>query len=67
MNDGAAIPVKKAAQRYLFALVGTALCGVGFWWALGDRDRQFLHDRLAGTRLIKDEGGRMKAEGSVTA
>lgn len=63
MNDGAAIPVKKAAQRYLFALVGTALCGAGFWWALGDRDRQFLHDRLAGTRLIKDEGGRMKAEG----
>ena len=27
-------------------------CGVGILWAIFDRDRQFLHDRLAGTRLI---------------
>jgi uncharacterized RDD family membrane protein YckC len=26
--------------------------GVCFLWALIDRDRQFLHDRLAGTRLV---------------
>jgi uncharacterized RDD family membrane protein YckC len=26
--------------------------GIGILWALVDRDRQFLHDRLAGTRLI---------------
>ena len=25
---------------------------LNFLWALGDRDRQFLHDRLAGTRLV---------------
>jgi len=25
--------------------------GVSVFWALFDRDRQFLHDRLAGTRL----------------
>jgi uncharacterized RDD family membrane protein YckC len=25
---------------------------VGLLWALVDRDRQFLHDRLAGTRLV---------------
>lgn len=25
---------------------------VGFVWALFDRDRQFLHDRLAGTQII---------------
>jgi uncharacterized RDD family membrane protein YckC len=25
---------------------------VNFLWALADRDRQFLHDRLAGTRLV---------------
>lgn len=41
------------------ALVRHALCwpslfllGVGLFWALLDRDRQFLHDRLAGTRLV---------------
>lgn len=26
--------------------------GVNFAWALVDRDRQFLHDRLAGTRMV---------------
>jgi uncharacterized RDD family membrane protein YckC len=26
--------------------------GISILWALFDRDRQFLHDRLAGTRLI---------------
>jgi uncharacterized RDD family membrane protein YckC len=37
-----------------FALVWPSiLCfGVGLAWAIFDRDRQFLHDRLAGTRLI---------------
>jgi len=29
-----------------------AVSGVGLGWALFDRDRQFLHDRLAGTRLV---------------
>jgi uncharacterized RDD family membrane protein YckC len=28
------------------------LGGAGILWALFDRDRQFLHDRLAGTQLI---------------
>lgn len=35
-----------------FALATLAVCGIGFGWAMFDRDRQFLHDRLAGTRLI---------------
>jgi uncharacterized RDD family membrane protein YckC len=32
--------------------VAVGALGVGLWWALFDRDRQFLHDRLAGTRII---------------
>ena len=39
----------KAAMRFLLAL---ALLPVSIAWALFDRDRQFLHDRLAGTRLV---------------
>ena len=41
----------KAFLRLVLAafLVPTA---VSFIWALFDRERQFLHDRLAGTRLI---------------
>ncbi|HET7776841.1 MAG TPA: RDD family protein, partial [Azospira sp.] len=26
--------------------------GAGIVWSLFDRERQFLHDRLAGTRLV---------------
>jgi uncharacterized RDD family membrane protein YckC len=39
----------KAVARFLIA---TALLPLSVLWALVDRDRQFLHDRLAGTRLI---------------
>ena len=39
----------KALARFLIA---AALLPISVVWALVDRDRQFLHDRLAGTRLI---------------
>ena len=39
----------KAIARFVLALV---LLPASILWALVDRDRQFLHDRLAGTRLI---------------
>ena len=39
----------KALARFLIA---AALLPLSILWALIDRDRQFLHDRLAGTRLI---------------
>jgi uncharacterized RDD family membrane protein YckC len=29
------------------------LVALNFLWALVDRDRQFLHDRIAGTRLVR--------------
>jgi len=50
-NDGA-VTVPQALLR--FALCWPSLCffGVGLIWALFDRERQFMHDRLAGTRLI---------------
>ena len=40
----------KALLRFAAALL---FFPVSILWALVDRDRQFLHDRLAGTRLIK--------------
>lgn len=42
---------RKALLRFLFALflVPTLISIV---WSFFDRDRQFLHDRLAGTRLV---------------
>lgn len=46
----------KALVRFLLAaaLVPTL---ISILWALFDRDRQFLHDRLAGTRLINAVSG----------
>ena len=48
----AGISLRQALMRYLFALIGIGLLGCGILWALFDRDRQFLHDRLAGTRIV---------------
>ena len=41
---------RKALLRFVYAL---AFLPLSIAWALFDRDGQFLHDRLAGTRLIK--------------
>jgi len=42
---------RKALLRFFLALISVPT-GVSIIWALFDRDRQFLHDRLAGTALI---------------
>lgn len=54
-REGAPLGWARAAQRYLFALAGTLLAGGGFLWALGDREGLFLHDRLAGTKIIMND------------
>lgn len=51
-RDGALVTLQRAALRFVLALVGLALFGISVIWALFDADRQFLHDRLAKTRLI---------------
>lgn len=52
-NNGQPISHLQGMIRYLLAWPSLCLFGVGIFWALLDRDRQFLHDRLAGTRLIR--------------
>ncbi|MDQ3185769.1 MAG: RDD family protein [Pseudomonadota bacterium] len=51
--DGQQLTLKQAIARYLFAVIGIFFFGCGVLWALLDRERQFLHDRLAGTRIVK--------------
>ena len=43
----------QAIGRYVLALAGLLGLGAGFLWAAVDRDRQFLHDRLMGTRIVR--------------
>jgi uncharacterized RDD family membrane protein YckC len=42
------VTAAKAIARFALALL---LLPVSILWALVDRDRQFLHDRIAGTRV----------------
>lgn len=50
--SGAEPSLTRLALRYALAWPAVAFLGAGVLWALVDRDRQFLHDRLAGTRMV---------------
>lgn len=50
--DGGPVTFPRALRRYGLAAVGFLALGLGFLWALVDRDAQFLHDRFAGTALV---------------
>jgi uncharacterized RDD family membrane protein YckC len=51
-QDGSPVRPAQAMVRFLLCWPSIALGGAGIFWALFDRDGQFLHDRLAGTRLV---------------
>ena len=50
---GEKLGVTQAAVRYLLAWLSVGAGGLGFLWAFLDRDRLFLHDRLAATRIVR--------------
>jgi uncharacterized RDD family membrane protein YckC len=45
--------IRQAWLRYLMCWLTLPLLGMGWWSALRSPDRQFLQDRLAGTRLTQ--------------
>jgi uncharacterized RDD family membrane protein YckC len=51
-RDGLAIRPAQALLRFLLCWPSIVFGGAGIVWACFDRDRQFLHDRLAGTQLV---------------
>jgi uncharacterized RDD family membrane protein YckC len=51
-QDAQLLSVKVAVARYVLACVSLMLFGLGFLWAIIDRDHLFLHDRLLQTRII---------------
>ena len=59
------LPVRpaQALLRYLLCWPRIGFFGIGIFWALFDREGQFLHDRLAGTRLIRSESTNQKHSG----
>jgi uncharacterized RDD family membrane protein YckC len=69
--DGSAVDLRHAIVRFAAAWIGlvAGLCGyvlagrcgllaglVNFAWAWVDPDRQFLHDRIAATRIVRRQG-----------
>lgn len=40
--------------RYAVGSVSLLLAGAGFWWAWIDRGRLTWHDRMSGTRMVRD-------------
>jgi uncharacterized RDD family membrane protein YckC len=44
--------LRQCLLRYALAWPSVTVFGAGLLWALFDRDRQFLHDRLAGTCIV---------------
>lgn len=50
--EGSKLRPLQALLRYLAAWPSIACFGVGILWALVDKDQQFLHDRIAGTRIV---------------
>lgn len=50
--DGLPLRPMQAVLRYLIAWPSILLFGIGIFWVMVDKDQQFLHDRLAGTRIV---------------
>jgi uncharacterized RDD family membrane protein YckC len=51
--DREPLSLRLALARYGLALLGLLAGGTGFAWAAVDPERQFLHDRLLGTRIVR--------------
>lgn len=50
-RDGNVISLRRALWRFPLALTGW-ISGISIAWSFLDHDRQFLHDRLAATRVV---------------
>ena len=54
-QDGSPLRPAQGLLRYLAAWPSILLFGAGLFWAIFDKDRQFFHDRIAGTWITHAE------------
>ncbi len=52
-RGGGRVSWGQATLRFFAAIVSWLALGLGFLWALVDRERHAWHDRCSGTRLIR--------------
>lgn len=55
-SEAAPLRPAQALLRFLAAWPSILCFGIGLLWACVDRDRQFLHDRIAGTCIVFADG-----------
>lgn len=51
--NGQLLSASQACLRYVLAGLLLLPAGATLWWALLDREQQFMHDRMLGTRIIR--------------
>lgn len=51
--NGRPVTSRQVIVRYCFGWVSLIAAGAGFVWAWFDKDQQFLHDRIAGTMIVR--------------
>jgi len=39
-------------RRFIIAIISWSIIGLGFWWALGDKQKRTWHDLASETRLV---------------
>jgi uncharacterized RDD family membrane protein YckC len=52
-QQNSTLSIKQAIIRYAMASLSILVCGLGFIWALVDKEGLFLHDRLLKSRFIR--------------
>lgn len=52
-KQNSTLSIKQAIIRYAMASLSILICGLGFIWALVDKEGLFLHDRLLKSRFIR--------------
>jgi uncharacterized RDD family membrane protein YckC len=55
--DGHILNIQKSVIRTLAAVVSALPFGLGFLWAIWDKDHETWHDKLAKTAVFKWGGG----------
>jgi uncharacterized RDD family membrane protein YckC len=52
-QQGQLLAWQQAVMRYAVASILLLPAGLSLWWAILDREQQFLHDRLLGSRVVR--------------
>ena len=56
-QSGAQLNIRQALIRYILASLSALIFGLGFLWALVDKNQLYLHDRILKSRFIRVEKG----------